>query len=69
MQALAALEIAEFFAGTTDETTSVRTFRCARNPETTSLKSSLVTIREGAEIRLFEANANLVYELLISISK
>jgi hypothetical protein len=66
---LAALEIADFFAGTTDETTTFRTFRSARNPATTPVESLLVAIRAGAETRLFEANANFAYELLISINK
>jgi hypothetical protein len=64
-----ALEIAEFFDGTTDETTTSRTFRCPTNPATTLLESSFVAIRTGAETRSLDANANFAYELLISINK
>jgi hypothetical protein len=61
--------MAEFFAGTTDETTTLRTFRCLNNPEMTPLESLLVAIRPGAESRLFDAKANFAYELLISTNK
>jgi hypothetical protein len=65
----AAFEIAEFFAGTTEETTTLRTCRFPRNPATTLLESLLVAIRTGAETRLTDANANFAYELLISTNK
>jgi hypothetical protein len=65
----AAFEIAEFFPGTTDDTTTFRTFRCARNSETTPRESFLVAIRAGAETRRLDANANFAYELLMSINK
>jgi hypothetical protein len=65
----AAFDTAEFLAGTTDDTTILRMFRCARNPEITPLESLAVAIREGFEIRLRDAKANFVYELLISINK
>jgi hypothetical protein len=66
---LAAFIIEGFFAGTTDETTTFRTFRFLKNPATKALVSWPVPIRTGAEIRLFDANAIFAYELLISINK
>ncbi len=65
----AAAEIAEFFAGTTDETITSRTFRCLRNPATTALVTLLVAIVAGAETLFFDAKANFAYELLTSMSK
>jgi len=65
----AAFDIAEFFFGTTYETTTFRTFRFLKNPATTALVSSPVLIRAGAETHLLDANANFAYELLISINK
>jgi hypothetical protein len=61
--------MAAFFAGTTDETTTLRTLRCFRNPETTLLVRLLVATWAGVETRRFDPNANLVYELLTSMSK
>ena len=66
---LAAFEIAGFFSGTTDETTTLLTFCLLKNPVTTLLESLLVAIRTGAEIRVADANASFVYELLISTSR
>ena len=66
---LAALKIAEFFAGTTDETTTLLTFFPLNNPLTAPLESLLVGIRLGAKTRIVDANASLVYELLISTNK
>ena len=65
----AAFKIAEFFAGTTEETTIFPTFRFPRNRASTRLESLLVAIRVGAKIRLADANANFAYELLISTNK
>ena len=66
---LAAFKIAEFFSGTTDETTTLLTFFLLNNPVTTPLESLFVAIRLGAKTRMVDANASLVYELLISTSK
>ena len=57
---LAALENAEFFAGTTEEATTFRTFRFPRNPATTLLESLPVAMRTGAETRFADAKANFV---------
>ena len=65
----AAVEMAEFFGGTTDETITRRTLRCLRNPPTTALVSLLVAIVAGAETFFFDAKANFAYELLTSMSK
>ena len=66
---LAAFKIAGFFAGTTDETTTLLTFCLLKNPVTTPLESLVVAIRAGAERRVIDANASFVYELLISTNK
>ena len=65
----AAFEIAEFFVGTTDETTTLFTCRRLNNSATTLLETSEVGIRVGLETRSFDANAILANELLTSISK
>ncbi len=65
----AAFEIAEFFVGTTDETTSFFTCRRLKNSATTLLESSEVGIRAGLETRSLDANASFAYELLTSINK
>ena len=65
----AAFEIAEFFVGTTDETTTLFTCRRLNNSATTLLETSEVGIRVGLETRSFEANAIFANELLTSISK
>jgi hypothetical protein len=62
----AAFEIAGFFSGTTEETTTWRTLRCFKKRKNRVLESLLVAIRMGVEIRLVDAKANFVYELLIS---
>ena len=64
-----AFEISGFFLGTTEETTTFRTLCFLKNPVTTLLESLLVAIRTGAEIRVADANASFVYELLISTSR
>lgn len=66
---LAALKIAGFFCGTTDETTTFLTFCLLNNPVTTPLESLFVAIRIGAKSRMVDANASFVYELLISTNK
>ena len=65
----AAFEIAEFFVGTTDETTSFFTCRRFKNSLTTLLETSEVGIRTGLESRSLEAKASFAYELLTSITK
>jgi hypothetical protein len=65
----AAFEIAEFFAGTTDETTSFFTCRHLKNSAIVLLESSAVGIRAGLETRCLDANASFTYELLTSINK
>lgn len=65
----AALEIAEFFVGTTDETTSFFTARRLKNSAITLLESSAVGIRVARDNRSLDANATFAYELLISINK
>jgi hypothetical protein len=65
----AAFEIAEFFLGTTDETTSFFTCRRPKNSATTPLESFAVDIRAGLETCSFDANAIFAYELLTSINK
>jgi hypothetical protein len=65
----AAFEIAEFFAGTTDETTSFFTSRRRKNSAMALLESFPVGIRAGLETRFLDANASFAYELLTSISK
>src|SRR4029450_10925492 len=66
---LAAFKIAGFFAGTTDETTTLLTFCLLKNPVTTPLESLVVAIRTGIERCAIVANASFVYELLISTNK
>ena len=66
---LAAFKIAEFFSGTTDETTTLLTFFPLNNLVTTPLESLVVLIRTGTERRAIDANASFVYELLISTNK
>jgi hypothetical protein len=61
--------MAEFFAGTTEETTILRTFRSPRNRLITPLESLRVATRAGVETLFVDANANFAYELLISINK
>ena len=65
----AAFEIAEFFVGTTDETTSFFTCRRLKNSATTLLESADVGIRVGLETPSLDANASFAYELLTSINK
>jgi hypothetical protein len=65
----AAFEIAEFFAGTTDDTTTFVTCLFRRNSATTLVESLPVMIRTGVETRFFDANATFAYELLISTNK
>ena len=65
----AAFEIAEFFVGTTDETTSFFICRRVKNSATTLLERSEVGIRAGLETRSLDANASFAYELLTSINK
>jgi hypothetical protein len=65
----AAFEIAEFFAGTTDEMTSLFTCRRLKNSATILLESSEVKTRAGLETRSLDANASFAYELLTSINK
>ena len=65
----AAFEIAQFFVGTTDETTSFFICRRLKNSATTLLESSEVGIRAGLETRSLDANASFAYELLTSINK
>jgi hypothetical protein len=65
----APLEIAEFFVGTTDETTSFFTCRRLKNSATTLLESFGVGIRAGLDTRWRDANASFAYELLTSINK
>jgi hypothetical protein len=64
-----ASEIAEFFVGTTDETTSFFTCRRLKNSATTLLENSAVRSRAGLETRCLDANASFAYELLTSINK
>jgi hypothetical protein len=65
----AAFEIAEFFVGTTDETTTLFISRRLKNAATTLLESSAVGIRTGLETRALDAKAIFAYELLTSINK
>ena len=65
----AAFEIAEFFVGTTDETTTLFTCRRLNNSATTLLETSEVGTRMGLETRSLDAKAIFAYELLTSISK
>ena len=65
----AALKIAGFFVGTTDETTTLFTCRRLKNFATTLLEISAVRIRTGLETRALDANASFAYELLTSINK
>jgi hypothetical protein len=65
----AAFEIAEFFDGTTEETTTLRTFRLPRSRDTTTLERLAVSIRVGADTLRADANASFAYELLMSTNK
>jgi hypothetical protein len=65
----AAFKIAEFFVGTTDETTSFFTCRRLKNSATTLLESFAVEIRAALETRCLDAKAIFAYELLTSINK
>ena len=65
----AAFEIAEFFFGTTEETTSLSTRRRLKNAAITLLESAEVGIRVELETRSLDANASFAYELLTSINK
>jgi len=65
----AALETAEFFSGTTEETTTLRTFCLVRNRPNRLLETLSVAIRTGLEMRVADAKANFVYELLMSTNK
>jgi hypothetical protein len=65
----AAFEIAEFFVGTTEETTSFFTCRRLKNSATTLLESAEVGTSVGLETRSLDANASFAYELLTSINK
>jgi hypothetical protein len=59
----------EFFAGTTEETTSFFTCRRLKNSATALPESAEVGIRVGLETRSLDANASFAYELLTSINK
>jgi hypothetical protein len=65
----AAFEIAAFFVGTTDETTSFSTCRRLKNSATILRESSEVGTRAELETRSLDANASFAYELLTSINK
>jgi hypothetical protein len=52
-----AAPITEFFAGTTDETTTFCTCRRRKNPAITLLESSAVVTRTGVDTRWFDAYA------------
>jgi hypothetical protein len=65
----AAFEIAEFFVGTTEETTSFFTCRRLKNSATILVESTDVGTRVGLKTRSLDANASFAYELLTSINK